>query len=155
MKRLWVYLLVVAVTALAAGQNDAHAQDPLEPKLEATADFVEEWGLSSTPYIFFASQSINVGSREIRQSFSDLSTLVDAGFQGRLTARYRRILFAADGTYANLGLESDIGPTSISKNIEQLILEMKLFLTGVRQPHARRRGRCRGLGRRRSAVLVQ
>ena len=127
MKRTSTCALIGAVAVLAIGQNDLHAQDPLDLELDASAAFGEEWGLVFTPYMFLASQSIDLGSQEIRQSFNDLATLTDFAFQGRLTARYKRLLFSADGTYANLSTDQTIGRMTINGEVEQRILDMKFY----------------------------
>ncbi len=127
MKRLGAFMLVGALTVLLIGQKDAYAQDPLEPDLEETGTPEDDWGFSLTPYILFASQSTDVGSQQIRQSFNDLATLTDFGFQARLTVRYKRLLFAADGTYANLETVSEVLRSTITAGVKQRILDMKLF----------------------------
>lgn len=127
MKRLGAFMLVGALTVLLIGQKDAYAQDPLEPDLEETGTPEDDWGFSLTPYILFASQSTDVGSQQIRQSFNDLATITDFGFQARLTVRYKRLLFAADGTYANLETVSEVLRSTITTSVDQRILDMKLF----------------------------
>ena len=44
-------------------------------------DSDREWGIAVTPYDLFASNSTDVAGQKIRQSFSDLASLANAGFQ--------------------------------------------------------------------------
>ena len=127
MKRLFGLMLVGALPVLLIGQKDAHAQDPLEPEFDETGAPDRDWGVAFTPYILFASQSTDVGSEQIRQSFNDLATLTDFGFQGRLSVRYKRLLFVADGTYANLETVTEVLRSTITVGVKQRILDMKLF----------------------------
>jgi hypothetical protein len=117
------------LTAVALGCVPGHvsSQDPLEAVPAEGAPFGKEWGLAFTPYVFFASQSTDVGSFALRQSFNDLATLTDFGFQGRLTARYRRLLFAVDGTFARLTPDLAIGRTTVDGEILSRILDLKLY----------------------------
>jgi hypothetical protein len=127
MKRPLACALVGAVVVFLMSQHDLYAQDPLEADLDETGAAERDWGIALTPYILFASQSTDVGSQQIRQSFNDLATLTDFGLQARLTVRYKRLLFAADGTYANLETVAEALRSTIAMNIQQRILDMKLF----------------------------
>lgn len=85
----------------------------------------KDWSYSFTPYALLASQSTNVGGEQIRQSFGDLSSLTNAGFQFVAAVRYKRFGFALDGTLANLGKEEPIGPLQLKLNLDQQILDFK------------------------------
>ena len=85
----------------------------------------KDWSFSFTPYALLASQSTNVGGEQIRQSFGDLSSLTNAGFQFIASIRYKRFGFALDGTLANLGKEEGIGPLQVKFNLDQQILDFK------------------------------
>ncbi len=127
MKRSLACLFAGFLAALAIGPRAAHAQSPLAAEFGTSDSLESDWGLVLTPYVFFASQSTDVGTQQIRQSFSDLATIVDAGFQGRLNARYKRLSLVADATFADLGLESDIGRTNINLKVKQWILDLQLL----------------------------
>jgi hypothetical protein len=79
-----------AAVALLAIAGPVSAQDPLELDAEPLNPIEEEWGLAITPYAWLAAQSTDVGGQEIRQSFNDLASITNFGFQTRLFARWRR-----------------------------------------------------------------
>lgn len=102
------------------------AQDPLELE-ETTAPVSKgDWGLAVTPYAWFAAQASDVGGAELRQSFNDLASITNLGFQARLLARYKWVLFNADWTYADQKSETAIGRTSIDMRLDQHILDLKV-----------------------------
>lgn len=115
-----VFLLVHAMPAVVV------AQDPLELEEVSDSTFADEWGLAITPYAWFAAQSTDVGGQRLRSSFNDLASLTNLGFQCRLYARWRWLVFGADWTYADMNVESDILNTNINMKIKQNILDMKL-----------------------------
>ena len=95
-----------------------------------TQDFEEgddrkDWSYSITPYALLASQSTNVGGNRITQSFGDLSSLTDAGFQVIAAVRYKRFGLAMDGTWANLGTEAEKGPLLLDVRVKQKILDFR------------------------------
>ncbi len=47
----------------------------------------------------------DVGGEKLRQSFNDLSSITNFGFQLSAAARYKRFILSFDGTYAALGSE--------------------------------------------------
>jgi len=102
------------------------AQDPLEQEPAGPGPLAGEWGLALTPYIWFASQSTDVGGQAIRQSFNDLASITNVGFQGRMLARWRWLLFAADWTYSDMSSSQEVGRITASQQINQHILDMKL-----------------------------
>ena len=67
------------------------AQEPNDKYKEV--DKMKDWGFGITPYALIASQSTDVGGQKIRQSFGDLTSLTNAGFQLITTARYKRFFF--------------------------------------------------------------
>ena len=116
-------LLVLTVLLLS---NTASAQDPLELDEVADSTLQDEWGLAITPYALFAAQSTDVAGQQLRSSFNDLASITNIGFQCRLYARWRWLVFAADWTYADMQTESDILLPNIDMKINQHILDMKL-----------------------------
>lgn len=93
-------------------------------------DEMDDWGFIVTPYALLASQSTDVGGEQIRQSFSDLSSLTNAGFQIILAARYKRFVMSFDGTFATLGTtinnSGNIVSSDIDLTIKQNIFDFKL-----------------------------
>ena len=85
----------------------------------------KDWAYSFTIYALLASQSTDVGTTQLRQSFSDLSSITDAGFQFIASVRYKRFGFSLDGTLANLGVASTQGPLELDVGIDQKILDFK------------------------------
>lgn len=96
-------------------------------------DKMDDWGFIVTPYALLASQSTDVGGEKIRQSFSDLSSLTNAGFQVIAAARYKRFILSFDGTFATLGSDysssGNLVSTDIDFTIKQRILDLKLTYT--------------------------
>ncbi len=101
------------------------AQDPLEGDLDRPAARAD-WGLVITPYAWFAAQSTDVGGQTIRQSFNDLASITNLGFQARVLARWRWVLFAADWTYSDMETNQEIGRIQVNQQVTQHILDMKL-----------------------------
>ena len=85
----------------------------------------KDWSFSITPYALLASQSTNVGGTRLTQSFGELSSITDAGFQLVASIRYRRFGISLDGTWANLGTEAQQGPLFLDVNVKQKILDFK------------------------------
>lgn len=125
MIRIAFATLVIPV-ALAAFAGNAFAQDPLELEEEITVAALEEFGLAITPYAWFAAQSSDVGGQALRQSFNDLASITNFGFQGKLIARWRWMLLTADFTYADQKSQTEIFLTSIDMELDQYILDLKL-----------------------------
>ena len=85
----------------------------------------KDWSFSLTPYALLASQSTNVGGNQITQSFGELSSLTDAGFQLIAAVRYKRFGLAMDGTWASLGSEAEQGPLLLDVRVKQKILDFR------------------------------
>ena len=85
----------------------------------------KDWSYSLTPYALLASQSTNVGGNRITQSFGELSSLTDAGFQLIAAVRYRRFGLALDGTWASLGNNAQKGPLVLDVGVKQKILDFR------------------------------
>lgn len=97
---------------------------------EVQSDFGEnnstkDWGFSLTPYALLAANFTDVDGEPIRQSFSDLSSITNAGFQIISTIRYKRLFLAFDGTFATLGIDEQQGPLALSVEIKQNIFDLK------------------------------
>ncbi len=104
----------------------AAAQDPLERDVEAPGATGDDWGLAVTPYAWLAAQSTDVGGRQVRQSFSDLASLTNLGFQARTLARWRWLLLTADWTYSDMETRQEVGRIETNLQLNQHILDMKL-----------------------------
>ena len=84
----------------------------------------KDWSYSFTPYALLASQSTRVGGEQFSQSFGELSSLTNAGFQFFASVRYKRFGFSLDGTIANLGTTAAEGPLDLEVEIEQKIYDL-------------------------------
>jgi hypothetical protein len=83
-----------------------------------------EWGIAVTPYVLFASQSTDLAGQKLRQSFSDLASLTNAGFQMKTSAYWRRAILTLDWTYANLGAGGERGRARVDLEINQWIVDL-------------------------------
>ena len=109
--------LLIVFSALNATAQDAHPMGDEEDN---------KWGFHITPYALLAAQSTDVDGEKIRQSFNDLSSITNAGFQLSTGVRYKKFLLSLDGTYADLkgGISSTL--LNVDVNITQYILDAKL-----------------------------
>lgn len=115
----FIYLLGVVIWA-----NLGLAQQGFK---EIMADSNQkDWSLILSPYALLASQATDVGGERLRQSFNDLSSITNAGFQLDAALRYKRVLLSIDGTYANLKTNQDIGPINTKLDLTQWIVDTKL-----------------------------
>jgi hypothetical protein len=126
----WGGLVLIAAFAAApfaapGSGGDLRAQSPLAPEPEAGAGSVPTWSLVVTPYVWLAGQSSDVGGRALRQSFSDLASLTNLGFQGRVAARIGKVIVQGDYTYADQTATTAIGRTSIDMGVRQHIVDVK------------------------------
>ena len=78
-----------------------------------------------TPYALLASQSTDVGGQKIRQSFNDLSSITNTGFQLIGSIHYKKFSFTYDGTFAELGVNDGNDFLEINATINQNISEFK------------------------------
>ena len=118
MKTLLLSIVLVSFSLLA------NAQTP--DSIYQSSDKMKDWGCSITPYALLAAQSTDVNGQALRSSFSDLSSMTNAGFQIIATVRYKRVTFSFDGTFATLGAQMEQGPLKIDATIKQRILDFKL-----------------------------
>ncbi|MGB5238697.1 MAG: hypothetical protein WBN59_13795 [Flavobacteriaceae bacterium] len=84
----------------------------------------KDWSYRFTPYVLLASQSTNVGGEQIRQSFGDLSSLTNFGFQFVASVRYKRFGLSVDGTIANLGKDLSEEPILLNFELKQRIIDV-------------------------------
>jgi len=84
------------------------------------------WRFIISPYVWLAGMSTDVGGEKIRQSFNDIASLANFGFQLNALIMYKKWVLAADGTYAHLQAGTEEGIINIDGNIKQYILDLKL-----------------------------
>ncbi len=89
------------------------------------------WGFSITPYAMLAANSTDVGDTKIRQSFSDLSSITQAGFQIVGKVRYKRAYVLFDGTFATLGHGANEGLIDIDATVKQNIYDFRAGYTVI------------------------
>lgn len=114
------YLLITAILSTTIySQDKMSIEDDYEnPK--------SDWRFIISPYAWLAGQATDVGGEKIRQSFNDLTSLTNFGFQLNATVMYKNFIFLADGTYANLGANITEGILNVDLDIKQYILDLKL-----------------------------
>lgn len=86
----------------------------------------DDWRFIVSPYALLASQSTDVGTNQLRQSFSDLASLTNIGFQMSAVIMYKNWLLTSDGTFADLGPDAVSGPVQADLSIKQYILDLRL-----------------------------
>ncbi len=117
MKNYSLFLLVFAFLGSATAQvTNRNFYDEADRK---------DWSYSFTPYALLASQSTTVGGEQIRQSFGDLASLTNFGFQFVASARYKRFGLSIDGTIANLGKDLSDEPIFVNFELKQRIIDIK------------------------------
>lgn len=122
-KYFWILIVAVLICSV---QTPVRAQDQPGPEKQATSATRDDWSFSFTPYAWLAGQSTDVGGAKLRQSFNDLASMTNLGFQSKLIVRWRWLSFAADWTYADMSSNTEIGRTRIDMDLKQNILDMKL-----------------------------
>lgn len=105
-------------------------------KREGTADteFIDlkdrkDWSFKVAPYAWLAGTATDVGSEQIRQSFNDLVSLTNFGFQVVAQAKYKKWSLSTNLTYAKLGDIIQDGPLIIDFGVDQVILDSKIGYT--------------------------
>ena len=100
----------------------------------ANTDFIDkekrkDWTFKLAPYAWLAGTATDVGSEKIRQSFNDLTSLTNFGFQMLAQAKYKKWSLSTNLTYAKLGDAVKEGPLLIDFAVNQIILDTKLGYT--------------------------
>ncbi len=119
MRRIAIIIITILLSSTLLMSQDAQLG-------YQKSEDMKDWGFGITPYALLAAQSTDVGGEKIRQSFSDLASMTNAGFQIIATARYKKITLSFDGTFATLGGDIEQGPLEIDLIIKQRIFDMKL-----------------------------
>ena len=87
------------------------------------------WSFKLAPYAWLAGTATDVGSEKIRQSFNDLTSLTNFGFQIVAQARYKKWSLSSNLTYAKLGSTIEESILIIDFKVNQIILDTKLGYT--------------------------
>lgn len=120
--RMKNYLNIIVICLLF---NAGLAQDrtDIDDDYKAKED---NWRFIISPYAFLAGQATDVGGEKLRQSFNDLSSLTNFGFQLYTSVMYKKWLVSFDGTYANLGSEAGEGVVRVKLDIKQYMIDWRL-----------------------------
>ena len=73
----------------------------------------------------WASQATDVGGEKLRQSFNDLYSVTNSGFQFATVVRFKRIMASADLTWAELGYVNSDALLDLEVKIIQNIFDLK------------------------------
>ncbi len=118
---IWIFtgLISVAGTELLAQSE----KEEIDKNYRAKSD---NWRFIVSPYALLASQSTDVGTNQLRQSFSDLASLTNIGFQMSAVIMHKNWLLTTDGTFADLGTDAVSGPVQADLSIKQYILDLRI-----------------------------
>ncbi len=116
-------IVSVIIIVIMMSSSLLYGQDAQEGYQEVNK--MKDWGFGITPYALLASQSTDVGGEKLRQSFSDLSSMTNAGFQIIASARYKKIVLSYDGTFATLGGDINQAGLHVDATIRQRIFDFK------------------------------
>ncbi len=119
---------------LILSYTNIFSQEEKEKTGSANTEFIDikkrsDWSFKLAPYAWLAGTSTDVGGEKIRQSFNDLTSLTNFGFQIIAQARYKKWTLSTNLTYAKLGDKFDQGPLIIDFAVDQIILDSKLGYT--------------------------
>lgn len=111
------------------------SQDKKEEMGTSNSEFIDQnkrkdWTFKIAPYAWLAGTATDVGSEEVRQSFNDLTSLTNFGFQMLVQAKYKKWSLSTNLTYAKLGDEVEVvGPLLVDFAVDQIILDTKIGYT--------------------------
>jgi hypothetical protein len=132
----------LTVAALPAGIAVADEGSDIAGDYEAEQG---GWRFVLSPYAMLASQSTDVGGEQLRQSFDDLSSMTNVGFQMIANVYHRGWILTADGTYANLGATNEGTLLRTDLDLDQYMLDLRLgYLVHNRVDHEGRTKVVRG-----------
>lgn len=86
----------------------------------------KDWSFTISPYAWLAGNATDVGGEKLRQSFNDLSSLTNFGFQMESAVRYKRFTAKLDWTYAHLGTGINNDYLNVDGHVYQWIVDPKL-----------------------------
>lgn len=119
MKTILVLILTIFINGILLAQNKQDIEDDYQARNN-------NWRFIISPYAFLAGQATDVGGEKIRQSFNDLSSLTNFGFQLYASAMYKKWILSVDGTYANLGSDAGDGAVQVELDIKQYMIDWRL-----------------------------
>ena len=114
--------------------SSVFSQEKEEETGTANSEFIDQkerkpWTFKIAPYAWLAGTATDVGTEKIRQSFNDLTSLINFGFQMVAQAKYKKWSLSTNLTYAKLGDAFEEGPLLIDFAVDQIILDTKLGYT--------------------------
>jgi hypothetical protein len=116
---LFAVLIILSLVGASHGEAGSGIENDYAPKEDG-------WRFMVSPYALLASQSTDVGGTQLRQSFNDLYSLTNFGFQLVASVMYRNWILTADGTYADLGASDDESLLWLDLDVKQTILDLRL-----------------------------
>lgn len=114
---LSLFFIILLVNPVFAQDTKSDFQEVNERK---------DWSFAISPYAWLAGNATDVGGQKLRQSFNDLSSLTNFGFQMVTTARYKRFTASLDWTYAHLGSKLGNQALEVDAHVYQWIVDPKL-----------------------------
>lgn len=110
------------------------SQEKEEETGTADTEFIDkekrkDWTFKLAPYAWLAGTATDVGGEKIRQSFNDLYSLTNFGFQIIAQAKYKKWSLSTNLTYAKLGDKLEEGIMLIDFAVDQIILDTKIGYT--------------------------
>ena len=91
----WVLVITGLLLVFFAGTVLAEDKGWIQGDYEAKDN---NWRFIISPYAMLASQATDVGGEQIRQSFNDISSMTNFGFQLVTNVMYKKWVVTADGT---------------------------------------------------------
>lgn len=124
------FIVIILILSYA----NLFSQEEKEETGTANTEFIDkekrkDWTFKLAPYAWLAGTATDVGSEKIRQSFNDLTSLTNFGFQMIAQAKYKKWSLSTNLTYAKLGDVVEEGPLLINFAVDQIILDTKLGYT--------------------------
>jgi len=116
---LIIYLLVIFLITSLTAQDKIDIENDYQAK-------ENDWRFIISPYALLAGNATDVGGDRIRQSFTDLASLTNFGFMLNTQVMYKKWVLLADGTYANLGVDTGEGIVQVGLDIKQYMLDLRL-----------------------------
>ena len=116
--RIPILMLLVVFSLSSFAQNTESDFQEVEDR--------KDWSFTISPYAWLAGNATDVGGEKLRQSFNDLSSITNFGFQMANTVRYKRIVASLDWTYAHLGTGLSTDYLEVDAHVYQWIVDPKL-----------------------------
>ncbi len=131
---IFIVIAILSSSILFSQKKEKKEQEEGQEVGTANSEFIDQserrdWSFKVAPYAWLAGTATDVGGEKIRQSFNDLTSLTNFGFQIIAQARYKKWTLSSNLTYAELGDAFEEGPLNIDFRINQIILDTKLGYT--------------------------